>query len=82
MCKAIKEIERVSRKSSFITVDAYNNSDEKRMLDWNLTAKTIMSVEEWKVFLIKIIILEIIIGLSLKKLINFYKVAIKYAVLR
>ena len=49
--KAIKEIERVSRKSSFITVDAYNNSDEKkRMLDWNLTAKTIMSVEEWKVF--------------------------------
>lgn len=49
--KAIKEIERVSRKGSFITVDAYNNSDEKkRMLDWNLTAKTIMSVEEWKVF--------------------------------
>ena len=49
--KAIKEIERVSRKSSFITVDAYNNSDEKkRMFAWNLTAKTIMSVEEWKVF--------------------------------
>ncbi len=49
--KAIREIERVSRKGAFITVDAYNNDDEKkRMYDWNLTAKTIMSVEEWKNF--------------------------------
>ena len=46
--KAIKEIERVSRKHSFITVDAYRNEAEKeRMYAWNLTAKTIMSVEEW-----------------------------------
>ena len=49
-CKnAIKEISRVSSKGSFITVDAYSNTDEKkRMYDWNLTAKTILSVDEWK----------------------------------
>jgi ubiquinone/menaquinone biosynthesis C-methylase UbiE len=46
---AIQEIERVSRLGSFITVDAYRNEIEKqRMYDWNLTARTIMSVEEWK----------------------------------
>ena len=48
---ALKEISRVSKKYSFITVDAYRNEEEKkRMLAWNLTAKTIMSVEEWKFF--------------------------------
>ena len=47
--KAIKEIERVSKISSFITVDAFNtDEEEKRMYEWNLTAKTIMSVTEWK----------------------------------
>ena len=47
--KAIKEISRISKKGSFITVDAYNNEEEKkRMYDWNLTAKTIMSANEWK----------------------------------
>jgi len=46
---ALKEIERVSRKGAFITVDAYRNEEEKeRMYDWNLTAKTILSVDEWK----------------------------------
>ena len=46
---AIKEISRVSKKGSFITVDAYrNNEEKKRMYDWNLTAKTILSVDEWK----------------------------------
>ena len=49
--KALQEIERVSRGKSFITVDAYRNEDEKRrMYDWNLTAKTIMSVDEWILF--------------------------------
>ena len=49
--QALREIERVSRKGSFITVDAYRNDDEKeRMLAWNLTAKTIMSVDEWVAF--------------------------------
>ena len=48
---ALQEIERVSKDKSFITVDAYNSEDEKeRMYDWNLTAKTIMSVDEWVSF--------------------------------
>ena len=46
--KALQEIERVTKKDSFITVDAYRNEDEKeRMMQWNLTAKTIMSVDDW-----------------------------------
>ena len=48
---ALQEIERVSKGKSFITVDAYHNEDEEEaMLSWNLTAKTIMHVDEWKVF--------------------------------
>jgi len=48
---ALSEIERVSRGKSFITVDAYNSSEEKERMDaWNLTAKTIMSVDEWVTF--------------------------------
>jgi len=48
---ALQEIERVSRGKSFITVDAYRNDEEKeRMYAWNLTAKTIMSVDEWIAF--------------------------------
>lgn len=46
---SIKEISRVSKANSFITVDAYNTDEEKnRMFMWNLTAKTIMSVRDWK----------------------------------
>jgi ubiquinone/menaquinone biosynthesis C-methylase UbiE len=49
--KALQEIERVSKGYSFITVDAYRDEEEKeRMYDWNLTAKTIMSVDEWIIF--------------------------------
>lgn len=49
--QALREIERVSRGESFITVDAYRNDEEKElMLAWNLTAKTIMHVDEWKAF--------------------------------
>ena len=51
LVKAIKEIERVKRKSSFITLDAYRDPEEKeRMQAWNLTAKTMMHVDEWKRF--------------------------------
>ncbi len=47
--KALQEIERVSKGNSFITVDAFRTDAEKsRMFDWNLTAKTILSVDEWK----------------------------------
>jgi ubiquinone/menaquinone biosynthesis C-methylase UbiE len=49
--KALREIERVARKGAFITVDAYRNAEEKaRMEAWNLTAKTMMYVDEWKEF--------------------------------
>lgn len=49
--QALREIERVSRKGAFITVDAYRNEEEKeRMYAWNLTAKTIMSVDAWVAF--------------------------------
>ena len=48
---ALKEISRVSKKNAFITVDAFNNEDEKkRMYTWNLTAKTILSTKDWKKF--------------------------------
>src|SRR3990167_4180484 len=51
LAKALKEITRVSRKNSFITVDAYRNDEEKELMyAWNLTAKTIMHVDEWKNF--------------------------------
>ena len=53
--QALREIERVSRKGAFITVDAYRDDDEKkRMMAWNLTAKTIMHVDEWKAFFAQI----------------------------
>ena len=49
--KALQEIERVSRGKSFITVDAYRTDEEyERMQAWNLTAKTILHVDEWKAF--------------------------------
>ena len=48
---ALKEIERVGKGKAFITVDAYRDDAEKqRMMEWALTAKTIMSVDEWKLF--------------------------------
>ena len=48
---AIREISRVSKINSFITVDAFRTEEEKRrMFEWNLTAKTILSVDEWKKF--------------------------------
>ena len=49
--EALREITRVSKKYSFITVDAYRNENEReKMYAWNLTAKTIMSVDGWKSF--------------------------------
>lgn len=51
-CKqAIREIQRVSRRFAFLTVDAWRNEEErKRLMQWNLTALTYMHVEEWKKF--------------------------------
>lgn len=48
---ALQEIERVKKGGSFITVDAYRDElERKRMEAWNLTARTVMHVEEWKAF--------------------------------
>lgn len=46
---SLREINRVTRKDAFVTVDAYRNNNEKEaMFAWNLTAKTILSTTEWK----------------------------------
>ena len=46
--KALQEIERVGRRA-YVTVDTYRNEEERqRMYDWNLTALTILHVDEWK----------------------------------
>lgn len=49
-CKrAVGEMQRVSRRHSFLMVDAWRTDEEKRrMLSWNLTALTYMHVEDWK----------------------------------
>jgi SAM-dependent methyltransferase len=52
---ALQEIERVTKGNSFITVDAYRNDEERaRMEAWNLTALTMMSVDEWKKFFLEV----------------------------
>ena len=52
---ALQEIERVTKGNSFITVDAYRNDEERaRMEAWNLTALTMMSVDEWKRFFLEV----------------------------
>lgn len=52
---ALREIERVQRRGAFVTVDAYRTSVEKeRMYAWNLTARTIMSVDDWVAFFKKV----------------------------
>ena len=53
--QSLKEISRVSKGPAFITVDAYRNDLEKEMMfAWNLTAKTIMHVDEWKLLFEKV----------------------------
>jgi len=52
---ALQEVERVTKGNSFITVDAYRNDEEMaRMQAWNLTALTMMSVDEWKEFFLEV----------------------------
>jgi len=49
--QGLREIERVSRGKSFVTLDAYRNEKErKEMEEWNLTALTVMHVDKWKEF--------------------------------
>jgi len=47
--ESLREIERVKRHGAFVTVDAYRTAEEqRRMEDWNLTARTILSVDDWR----------------------------------
>lgn len=46
--QALRELQRVSQ-DAFISVDAYKTQAEREaMLQWNLTAQTILQVEEWR----------------------------------
>ncbi len=46
---SLREIQRVTRGSAFVTMDAWRNEDERqRLLKWNLTALTYMHVDDWK----------------------------------
>ena len=55
-CKdALREIERVSRGHSFVTIDAWRSEKEhENMLKWILTAETYMHVDEWKKLFLEI----------------------------
>ena len=51
LAKALLEIQRVSKGACFITLDSYRNDEEReKMLGWDLTARTIMHVDDWKKF--------------------------------
>jgi len=53
--KAIREIIRVSKGDSFITVHAWETEDQKKSLNkWNLTAMTALHVDEWRTILSEI----------------------------
>ena len=47
--QSIKEIERVKKGKSFIRVKGHNNIKEKKFInDWNLVAKSNLSIKKWK----------------------------------
>lgn len=47
--KAVQEIERVSKRNSYIMVESYRNDiEEANMLYWQLTCASYYSVEEWE----------------------------------
>lgn len=48
---ALQEITRVSRGAAYVVVDAFSTREEEsRILDWNLTARTILSTGDWEEF--------------------------------
>ena len=47
--RSLREIMRVSKKYAFIKVNGYRTEQEHEELEkWNLVAKTILPVDEWK----------------------------------
>jgi ubiquinone/menaquinone biosynthesis C-methylase UbiE len=46
---ALRDVQRVSRTHSYITVDAWRNEEEKaNLFKWVLTAETMLHVDDWK----------------------------------
>ncbi|MBI5184451.1 MAG: class I SAM-dependent methyltransferase, partial [Nitrospinae bacterium] len=46
--KAVREIQRVSKKNSFIMVESYRNEKEKaNLLYWQLTCESFLTPQEW-----------------------------------
>lgn len=46
--KSLYEINRVSKKNSFIKINGYKNNDEKEKIEgWNLVAKTTLHEDNW-----------------------------------
>ena len=46
---ALKEIERVKKGKSFIRIKGYQNYKEKKFIDdWNIVAKSNLSISNWK----------------------------------
>ena len=51
LIEAFNQIKRVSKKNSYIVLDAYSSEKEKEeLMNWNLTAKTIKRVDDWTNF--------------------------------
>lgn len=47
--RSLREIQRVCRANSYITIDAWRNDKERENLyKWVLTAETMMHVDDWK----------------------------------
>lgn len=52
---ALREIQRVCRGHSYITVDAWRNEQEhENLLKWVLTAETMMHVDDWKKLFVEV----------------------------
>jgi len=49
-CKqGLREVQRVTRRHAFVTMDAWRTEEERqRLMKWNLTALTYMHVDDWK----------------------------------
>jgi len=46
--KCLKEIQRVSKGKSFITLGAYRTEEEKRLLEWwTVLGTTLLHEDEW-----------------------------------
>lgn len=54
VARALREMKRVAT-NQYIVVDAWRTPQEKKnIMDWNLTAKTIMHVDDWLAFFRKV----------------------------